>query len=104
MNIIIHKIMVQKVRTNSSNEQYDNRSDEQRVYDIEANVHIVGTRVNNMDSGNVYKDGAHVAQFNTWEENHLSVTYIGVDASVQNSINEAINVFINEVKESVSNN
>lgn len=96
--------MVQKVRINSSNEQYDNRSDEQRVYDIEANVYIVGTRVNNMDSGNVYKNGAHVAQFNTWEENHLNVTYMGVDASVQNSINEAVNVFINEVKESVLNN
>lgn len=95
--------MVQKVRTNSSNEQFDNRSDASRVYDIEANVHIVGNEVNNMDSGNVYKDGRHVAQFNSWEQNHLNVTYMGVDADEQNTINYAVNVFIGEVKEAVSN-
>lgn len=96
--------MVQKVRVNSSNELYDNRSDESRVYDIEADVHIVGTQVNNMDSGNVYRDGTHVAQFNTWENNHLNVTYMGVELEEQNDINSAVNAFIGEVKETVSNN
>lgn len=96
--------MVQKVRTNSSNELYDNRSDEYRVYDIEANVHVVGTQVNNMDSGFVFKEGNQVAQFNTWDVNHLNVTYMGVELEEQNSINSAINTFISEVKESIENN
>lgn len=96
--------MVQKVRTNSSNEHFDNRGDEYRVYDIEADVHVVGNSARNMDGGNVYKDGSHVAQFNTWEENHLNITYMNVEVEEQNSINLAVNTFINEVKESVLNN
>ena len=95
--------MVQKVRTNSSNELYDNRSDESRVYDIEANVHIASGTVNNIDSGCVYNDGTQVANFNSWERNHLNVTYIGVEPDEQNSINAAVNAFISEVKEMVSN-
>lgn len=96
--------MVQKVRVNSSNELYDNRSDEYRVYDIEADVHIVGTQVSSMDSGNVYRNGTHVAQFNIWENNHLNITYMAVGLEEQNGINSAVNAFIGEVKESVSNN
>lgn len=94
--------MVQKVKVNSSNELYDNRSDESRVYDIEANVHIVTNTVNSMDSGNVSKDGIILASFNTWDRNHLNVTYQGVDEDEQNNVNDAINAFIREVKESVS--
>ena len=96
--------MVQKVRTNSSNERWDNRSDGSRVYDIEANVNVAALKVTGMDGGNVYRDGAHVAQFNTWEENHLNMTYMGVDAQERNSINSAVDAFIGEVKESVLNN
>lgn len=96
--------MVQKVRVNSSNELYDNRSDGYRVYDIEANVHIVGAQVNSMDGGAVYKDGTVVANFNAWEEKHLNMTYMGMEVEEQNSINSAVNAFIDEVKVSVSNN
>lgn len=95
--------MVQKVRINSSNELYDNRSDESRVYDIEANVNIASGAVNNIDSGSVYNGGTLVANFNSWERNHLNVTYIGVELDEQNSINAAVNAFISEVKEAVSN-
>lgn len=96
--------MVQKVRLISSNERYDNRNDVSRVYDIEANVHIEGTTATSMDNGGVYKEGMHVAQWNAWEQNHLNVTYMGVDSEEQNAINLAVNAFINEVKESVSEN
>lgn len=95
--------MVQKVRINSSNELYDNKSDESRVYDIMANANIASGTVNNIDSGSVYKDGTQVANFNSWEQNHLNVTYIGVELDEQNSINAAVNAFISEVKEAVSN-
>lgn len=94
--------MVQKVRVSSSIELYDNRSDASRVYDIEADVHVRGNVTNSMDGGSVTKDGVQVAQFNSWEQNHLNVTYMGVDVDEQNGINEAVNVFIGEVKADVS--
>ena len=93
--------MVQKVRVNSSNERYNNLNDEQRVYDIEANVNIANDEVNNVDSGNVRKNGMNVAQFNWWGENHLNITYQGVDVEERNEVNIAVDTFINEVKESV---
>ena len=94
--------MVQKVRVNSSNERYNNLNDEQRVYDIEANVNIANDGVNNVDSGNVRKSGVTVAQFNWWGENHLNITYQGVSVEERNEVNIAVDAFINEVKESVN--
>ena len=93
--------MVQKVRVNSSNERYNNLNDEQRVYDIEANVNIANDEVNNVDSGSVKKGSMTVAQFNWWGENHLNITYQGVSVEERNEINIAVDAFINEVKESV---
>lgn len=95
--------MVQKVKVNSSVELYDNRSDESRVYDIEANVHIAGTLVSSMDGANVFRDGLQVANFNCWESNHLNITYMGVDEEEQTAVNGAVNAFIREVKETVAN-
>ena len=93
--------MVQKVRVNSSNERYNNLNDEQRVYDIEANVNIANDEVNNVDSGNIRKGGVTIAQFNWWGENHLNITYQGVSVEERNEVNIAVDTFINEVKESV---
>lgn len=93
--------MVQKVKVNSSNERYNNLNDEQRVYDIESNVNIANDEVNSVDSGSVKKGGMTVAQFNWWGENHLNITYQGVDVTERNDVNIAVDAFINEVKESV---
>lgn len=93
--------MVQKVKTNSSNERFNNLNNESRVYDIEANVNVADNNVNNVDSGNVRKNGFQVANFNWWGENHLNIVYQGVNVEERNSINEAVDVFINEVKELV---
>jgi hypothetical protein len=93
--------MVQKVKTNSSNELFNNLNDESRVYDIEANVNVADGNVNNVDGGNVRKNGFQVANFNWWSENHLNIVYQGVDVAERNSINIAVDTFINEVKESV---
>ena len=90
--------MVQKVKTNSSNELYNNANDEARVYDIEANVSIVEGVMNNMESGVVKKGGMRVAGFNLWDENRLNITYQGVDVAERNDINVAVDGFINEVK------
>lgn len=93
--------MVQKVKTNSSNELFNNLNDESRVYDIEANVNVADGSVNNVDGGNVRKNGYQVANFNWWSENHLNIVYQGVNVDERNAINEVVDAFINEVKESV---
>ena len=93
--------MVQKVRTKSSVELYDNKCDESRVYDIEADVHVSEGEMDSIDSGVLRKDGAQMAQFNWWGENRLNITYQGVSVAERNEINIAVDAFINEVKESV---
>lgn len=93
--------MVQKVKTKSSVELYDNKCDESRVYDIEADVRVSEGEVNSIDSGVLRKDGAQVVQFNWWGENRLNITYQGVEVVERNAINLAVDAFINEVKEAV---
>lgn len=93
--------MVQKVRTKSSVELYDNKCDESRVYDIEADVHVSEGEMDSIDSGVLRKNGVQMAQFNWWGENHLNITYQGVNVTERNDVNIAVDVFINEVKVSV---
>lgn len=93
--------MVQKVKTKSSVELYDNKCDESRVYDIEADVRVSEGEVSSVDSGVLRKDGAQIVQFNWWGENRLNITYQGVEVVERNAINLAVDAFINEVKEAV---
>ena len=93
--------MVQKVRVNSSNELYNNANDGSRVYAIQANVNISSEKANSMDEGRVLKNEEEVAQFNWWGENNLNIVYQGVNVEERNAINEAVDAFINEVKESI---
>lgn len=93
--------MVQRVKTNSSNELYNNANDPQRVYDIEANVNIAEAKTRNMDSGSIRKNGELVGQFNWWEDDNLNITYQGVSVTERNEINIAVDAFINEVKVAV---
>ena len=93
--------MVQRVKTNSSNELYNNANDTARVYDIEANVNIAEAKTRNMDSGSIRKNGELVGQFNWWEDDNLNITYQGVSVTERNEINIAVDAFINEVKVAV---
>lgn len=90
--------MVQKVKTKSSKELFDNRNDESRVYDIEAVAHVEDSKVGDIGSGRVYIGETHVADFNTWDVNNMNVTFIGVQPEERGAINEAINTFIAELK------
>lgn len=94
--------MVQRVKINSSNERYNNANDEARAYDIEANVRISGGVANNFDSGKVFKNEVCIASFNWWNPNNLSITCENIGLNEQVSVLEAVNVFISDVKESVS--
>ena len=93
--------MVQKVKVNSSNELYDNANDGSRVYTIQANVNIIEGKMDSTDNGVVYKQDDIVANFNSWGENRLNITYQGVNVTERNDVNIAVDVFINEVKVSV---
>ena len=94
--------MIQKVKTNSSNELYNNLNDDSRVYDIEANINIADGVMNNVDSGVVKKNGVRVANFNWWDENRLNITYQGVDVAERNDINVAVDTFVKEVKNEIN--
>lgn len=90
--------MVQKIKTNSSNELYNNLNDESRVYDIEANVHVMNNVVNNLDSGRVTMNGVILATFNWWGVNSLNITYENLKSEEQIEVLNAVNVFVAEVR------
>ena len=94
--------MVQKVRTNSSSELFDNRNDGSRVYDIESRANVVMGKLDNTDSGNVFREGLHMAQFSWMGGDRLNLTYMGVKEEEQISIISAVNAFLREVKDSVA--
>ena len=90
--------MIQKVKTNSSNELYNNLNDESRVYDIEANVHVMNNVVNNLDSGRITMNGVILATFNWWGVNSLNITYENLKSEEQIEVLNAVNVFVAEVR------
>ena len=94
--------MVQKVRVNSSNERYNNLNDEQRAYDIEANINISNGIVTSCDSGEVIKNGKRITLFNYWDNNRLNLTYYDIELEEQCSINKLVNEFIAQVQQTVS--
>ena len=93
---------VQKVKVNSSNEHFNNLNDEKRVYSMEANANIRDGVMDSMDSGNVFKNGEQVANFNSWKNGRLNITYQGVSLEERNEINVAVDGFINEVKNAIN--
>lgn len=95
--------MVQQIRVNSSNENYNNLNDDSRVYDIESNANIINGVVDSLDSGFIRSSENVVANFNAWGENNINISYQGVTLEERNEINIAVDTFINEVKESVAN-
>lgn len=94
--------MVQKVKVNSSNERYNNLNDEQRAYDIEANINISNGIVTSCDSGEVIKNGKRITLFNYWDNNRLNLTYYDIELEEQCSINKLVNEFIAQVQQTVS--
>lgn len=93
--------MVQRIKVNSSNERYDNKSDESRVFDIEANVVIEDGVAIGIENGLIEKDGEEVAKFSSRGSNRISISYKGVDVNERNRINEAVDLFIVDVKNAV---
>ena len=88
-------------KLNSANVSANNSEDEARVYDITANINVVGGKVSNIDSGVVTKDGVEVASFSKWGENNSNKSFYGVSDEEQCIILNEINAFCRNVNEKV---
>lgn len=77
----------------------NNLEDSERVYDIEANIHVNGTSVSGIDNGTVKIVGHEniVVTFSNWGES-LSLNFNGLDTSAYCDVVEAINEFIADTK------
>lgn len=77
----------------------DNSEDSARVYDITANVHVNGSSVSGIDSGEVKVLGESniVVTFSNWGDN-LSLSFNGLSTSEYCTVVEAINTFIADAK------
>ena len=65
-------------------------------------INFVGGVANNFDSGKVFKNEVCIASFNWWNPNNLSITCENIGLNEQVSVLEAVNVFISDVKGTVS--
>lgn len=81
-----------------------NSVDEERVYDIQANVRIKNsTEVNNYDSGEVKRGETIVCTFSKYSEGQLNTNFQNVsDVMEMCTILQAINSFIIEVNAEVA--
>lgn len=87
------------IKLNSANVSANNSVDEVRVYNITANINVVGGKVSSIDSGVVTKDGVEVASFSKWGENNSNKSFYGVSDEEQNVLLNEINAFCRYVNE-----
>lgn len=88
---------VTSTKLNSANVQYDNSVDTERTYNIKGDANIDNMTVTSINNGHVELDNTQVAVFSWYGQNHLNITYMGVDSSTQCSINTVVNEFISNV-------
>lgn len=93
---------VNAVKLNSANVKYDNSVDAERVYDIEANANLNGSKVVSMDGGVVRLEGAQKASFSVYGNHQQNVNFIGIeDVRDKCNIITAIDAFIGNVESAV---
>lgn len=88
---------------NSANVTADNSVDNERRYEITANVNINGIKVDNISGGRVIKEGVEVASFSKWGESNTNFSFNGVDAVEMCSIITEVTAFCANVTEKVTN-
>lgn len=93
---------VQSIALNSANVRYNNANDESRNYNIEANVVINKGVATNGDNGIVTLNDETLAVFSYWDENHLNITFYGINVDEQCTIGQEVNAFIESVKSAVN--
>jgi hypothetical protein len=88
---------------NSANVTADNSVDNERRYEITANVNINGDKVDNISGGRVIKDEVEVASFSKWGESNTNFSFNVVDAVEMCSIITEVTSFCANVAEKVTN-
>ena len=94
---------VEFTQLNSANVTADNSVDNERRYDITANVNINGNKVDNISGGRVIKEEVEVASFSMWGESNTNFSFNGVDAMEMCAIITDVTTFCTNVAEKVTN-
>lgn len=88
---------------NSANVTADNSVDNERRYDITANININGNKVDNISGGRVIKEEVEVASFSKWGESNTSFSFNRVDAVEMCAIITEVTAFCANLTEKVIN-
>lgn len=94
---------VEFMQLNSANVTADNSVDNERRYEITANVNINGNKVDNISGGRVIKEGVEVASFSKWGESNTNFSFNVVDAVEMCAIITEVTAFCADVTEKVTN-
>lgn len=78
-----------------------NLSNEQRKYDISAEVVIVPDNVESISDGQVKRGEQLVATFNRWGKDKLNYSMNGIDKAERQEVQGEIDAFIESVEELV---
>lgn len=92
------------VKVNSANVRMDNSVDAEKVFDIACNVNASGEYINSYDSGEVREGDVTIATFSRYGESNFNLSFQTSDATKMCSIVTAVNAFIADVNEYVSEN
>lgn len=79
-----------------------NLSNEQRKYDISAEVAIVADKVENISDGRVKQGEQLVATFNSWNNDEFNYSMSSTDRVVRDEVHTEIEDFIEAVKAKVA--
>lgn len=96
------KVVLEKI--NSANIKVTNSTDYDKVYDIQANLAVSGTVINNVQDGVVTLSETRKANFYRYDENNLNIQFLTTDETEMCSIVAAVNAFINNCVQAVTNN
>lgn len=94
---------VEFTQLNSANVTADNSVDNERRYEITANININGNKVDNISGGRVIKEEVEVASFSKWGESNTNFSFNGVDAVEMCAIITEVTAFCANVTEKATN-
>ena len=92
---------IKAIALESAKVKVSNETNETKVYNITATVSVsMNGHVDNIESGEVTKDGSSMATFNAWGEDGLTVNYNNVPADDRCAVMDAVSEFITDCRTS----
>lgn len=83
------------LKIESATLRVSNKSDENRAFDIAADVNVSHDKIGRIESGTVSRDGQQLASFSRYNDN-LSMSFY-IPSTEQPAILDAVNSFIGEI-------